>query len=365
MYADTFLAAGRAVFGYGDDVGLGRGVVERHLACAIAVLASATEPTLTLPPKPRCWRRGHRNAERRDAERAEAEPRAGEDRPVEELAAGDAELVEVDRLVDHRAWQRRVPRAPPTRPTRSPGAPRRPAAPALALASATDASSLGVGRLRRPSTALGRLVTLARLAAQASRGRAATAPSPAARPRRAAITTTMAMAMPHDVRSYSSKKIPSFQGKTKLKPGPRKNEPMMTSTAHISMKIVKIAIANFRSFGLVRRVLVDERRQHEQDQRDAGDGHARDHRVEHREQLLETEEVPRRLRRVRRLVDVGEAEQRRAHERREDGERRGQTIRIDANSMTSRCGQVWTLSCASARVCWIEPDLTTVSSRWV
>jgi menaquinol-cytochrome c reductase cytochrome b/c subunit len=41
------------------------------------------------------------------------------------------------------------------------------------------------------------------------------------------------------------------------------------------------------------------------------------------------------------------------------------TIRIDANSMTSRCGQVCTLSCASARVCWIEPDLTTVSRRCV
>ena len=39
--------------------------------------------------------------------------------------------------------------------------------------------------------------------------------------------------------------------------------------------------------------------------------------------------------------------------------------RIDANSSTSRCGQTWTLSWASARVCWIEPDLTTVSSRWV
>src|SRR3546814_2641518 len=30
---------------------------------------------------------------------------------------------------------------------------------------------------------------------------------------------------------YSSKNRPAFQGNTKLKPGPRKNEPMMTSTA--------------------------------------------------------------------------------------------------------------------------------------
>ena len=35
-----------------------------------------------------------------------------------------------------------------------------------------------------------------------------------------------------------------------MKPGPRKNEPMMTSTAHNMMKSVKIAIANFRSLGL-------------------------------------------------------------------------------------------------------------------
>src|SRR3546814_9770335 len=35
------------------------------------------------------------------------------------------------------------------------------------------------------------------------------------------------------------------------------------------------------------------------------------------------------------------------------------------NSMTSRCGQTWTLSCGVAFTSWIEPDLTTVSRRWV
>ena len=34
--------------------------------------------------------------------------------------------------------------------------------------------------------------------------------------------------------------MPSFQGNTKLKPGPRKNEPMITSTAHSMMNMVKI-----------------------------------------------------------------------------------------------------------------------------
>src|ERR687891_106708 len=35
------------------------------------------------------------------------------------------------------------------------------------------------------------------------------------------------------------------------------------------------------------------------------------------------------------------------------------------NSMPSRWGQTWTLSCGTALTSWIEPDLTTVSSRWV
>ena len=61
--------------------------------------------------------------------------------------------------------------------------------------------------------------------------------------------TMIAMAMPNAC-SYSSKKMPSFQGNTKLKPWPRKNEPMMTRTAHNIRKIVIIVMANFRSLGL-------------------------------------------------------------------------------------------------------------------
>src|SRR6187200_1812310 len=45
--------------------------------------------------------------------------------------------------------------------------------------------------------------------------------------------------------------MPSFHGNTKLKPGPRKNEPMMTRTAQNMMKIVKSEIANFRVSGLL------------------------------------------------------------------------------------------------------------------
>ena len=52
--------------------------------------------------------------------------------------------------------------------------------------------------------------------------------------------------------------------------------------------------------------------------RDAGD-----HRVEHREQFLQAEEVPRRLGRVRCLVGVGQLQQRRIDEHREDEDERG------------------------------------------
>ena len=65
------------------------------------------------------------------------------------------------------------------------------------------------------------------------------------------MTTGMPMiSTMSNVGSYSSKKMPSFQGNTKLKPWPRKNEPMMTSTAQNIRKIVNNAIANFRSSGL-------------------------------------------------------------------------------------------------------------------
>ena len=113
-------------------------------------------------------------------------------------------------------------------------------------------------------------------------------------------------------------------GKTKLKPGPRKKHPMMTSTAHIIRNIVIIVMANLRSSGLFDGFLSMYGVIASRPSAMPGKQHARDHRVEHLQQLLQTEEVPRRLRRVRRLVDVGEAEQRRLHQRREDGDERRQ-----------------------------------------
>src|SRR6478735_2343299 len=52
------------------------------------------------------------------------------------------------------------------------------------------------------------------------------------------------------VPDQSSKNRPWVQGATKLKPGPRKNEPMMTSTAQNMSWTVNRETANLRSSGL-------------------------------------------------------------------------------------------------------------------
>src|SRR3954454_14015208 len=56
--------------------------------------------------------------------------------------------------------------------------------------------------------------------------------------------------------------------------------------------------------GLVARILVEVARGAQPDESETGDGDARHHGVEHREQFLQTEEVPGRLRRVGREVEV-------------------------------------------------------------
>ena len=68
---------------------------------------------------------------------------------------------------------------------------------------------------------------------------------PAATTKTATMSTTTANEC-----SYSSKKMPLFHGKTKLKPSPRKNDPMITRTDHIMRNIVIMMIANLRSAGL-------------------------------------------------------------------------------------------------------------------
>src|SRR5919202_2298056 len=49
----------------------------------------------------------------------------------------------------------------------------------------------------------------------------------------------------------------------------------------------------------------------------------------------------------------------------EKSSRKALHARQSMNSPMSRWGQVWTLSVGVARTSWIEPALTTVSSRWV
>ncbi len=73
--------------------------------------------------------------------------------------------------------------------------------------------------------------------------------------RRSAATRTLCSWFARCARSlgppdHSSKNRPTSQGNTKFCPGPRKNEPMSTSTAHDMRKIVKSEMANLRSSGL-------------------------------------------------------------------------------------------------------------------
>src|SRR6185295_18090482 len=79
----------------------------------------------------------------------------------------------------------------------------------------------------------------------------------------------------------------------------------------------ELAVVGFRRW-----VLVDVGGHHQDDQAHAGDRHAGHHRVPDREQLLEAEEVPRRLRRVGCLVEVGLFQQWRPDQSGEDRDQR-------------------------------------------
>ena len=52
-----------------------------------------------------------------------------------------------------------------------------------------------------------------------------------------------------NVSSYRSKKTPSRHGNVKLNPGPRKKQPMITSTAQNMRNRVMMAMASLRSSG--------------------------------------------------------------------------------------------------------------------
>ena len=172
---------------------------------------------------------------------------------VEELTTGDADRLRVRRHVLRQITGRRRPpapghdaRAPPRpRPDDPTPAPRpRPRAPTACHACASHETDAPV-------------------ADPTSRRRAA------ANNTTPASTTTTGMTITRGfdggfatcALSELEEQTRRSTGATKLKPGPRKNEPMMTSTAQNMRKMVNSEIANLRSSGLLRRVLVDVGRQ--------------------------------------------------------------------------------------------------------
>src|SRR5262245_50089237 len=157
--------------------------------------------------------------------------------------------------------------------------------------------------------------------------------------------------------------MPSFHGNTKLNPGPRKNEPMMTSTAHNMMKIVKIEIANFRSLGLFDGFLSTN-----------GASAIRPSPTPGMVtpatigwNIVRSSCSPRKYHGAFDGFGVRLKSARPSSGARTTAEkivRPAVMIRIDANSTTTRCGHVWTLSAASAGGGGSGPGLTPVGSGW-
>ena len=101
VYAGTFFALGRSSFGIGDDVGLRRRRCRTGSCCRRRPWRRPRSRPSTLPPKPPLAD-GQRNASAATPNAPSPRPEPARIDAVEELAAGDAELVEVDRLVDRR-----------------------------------------------------------------------------------------------------------------------------------------------------------------------------------------------------------------------------------------------------------------------
>ena len=161
------------------------------------------------------------------------------------------------------------------------------------------------------------------------------------------------------------RRCPSFHGKMKLKPGPRKKDADDHEHGPEHEEDREEGDGELAVLRLVARVLVDVGGEDQHEEAHARDGHAGDHRVEHREQLLQAEEVPRRLRRVRRAVGVGQLQQRCVHEDREhEQERRARRGRPRTRPPAGGA------RCAPCRSAWPSrpgwsPTCTTVSRRWV
>src|SRR5262245_40075978 len=163
---------------------------------------------------------------------------------------------------------------------------------------------------------------------------------------------------------HRSKNSPACHGNPKFWPGPRKNVPMRTSTDHPSMNRVNSEMANLRSSGLwdglrsMNGARISPIRPSPGSVTPATIGW----------NIVNSSWRPRKYQGAFEGFGVwlglaiscsG------AFTNVEKTSRKAVQPRAATNSMPSRWGQTCTLSWGVALTSWIEPDLTTVSSRWV
>src|SRR5207248_1163769 len=161
---------------------------------------------------------------------------------------------------------------------------------------------------------------------------------------------------------YRSKKRPSRHGSVKLKPGPRKNEPMITSTAQNMRNKVKRDTANFRSSGLwlglrsVNGASMRPKMPMPGIVTPATMGW----------NIVSSSWRPRKYQGAFDGLGVKlklAVASRGALTNAENTNRKAVMAREATNSPTSRWGQTWTLSVGWALTSWIDPALTAVSRR--
>src|SRR4029453_1613073 len=163
---------------------------------------------------------------------------------------------------------------------------------------------------------------------------------------------------------HRSKNRPAFHGNTKFWPGPRKNEPIITSTVHDMRKIVKMEMANLRSSGLwdgLRSVYGARIRPIS-----PSPGMVTPATMGWN--IVSSSWRPRKYQGALEGLGVWLAlasSSSGALTNVENTSRNAVQASAATNSTLSRCGQTCTLSCGTALTSWIEPDLTTVSSRCV
>ena len=158
--------------------------------------------------------------------------------------------------------------------------------------------------------------------------------------------------------------MPSRHGKVKLNPGPRKNEPMMTSTAQNMRKIVKMEMANLRSSGL----LLGLRSVYGANMRANRPMPGMVTPATMGWNIVSSSWRPRKyhgafdgfgVRLTLASCNSG------ALTKTEKTKVKAVHTSAATNSATSRCGHTCTLSVGTDLTSWMDPALTTVSRRWV